>query len=525
MGQGKSSGLQDVTSRVEKRAGKVATTGRYHRLPKRIADDYEVSTKVLGSGYNGQVHMAKGKQDKKKFAVKGFKLHGVSKEKRDELESEAEIFLAMDHPHVARLVDVYESEEQLMLVMECMDGGELFQRVTEKKRFSEKDAANAVWQMLLSVNYIHSHAIVHRDLKLENFLYDSKDSDHLKLIDFGFSKIWDRNTKMDLSCGTLAYVAPEVLEKNYTSQCDLWSLGVIVFILLVGYMPFSGSEQHQVRCIKEGKYTLRKEVWAKVSDLGRDFVMKLLEKDPSLRLSADKALEHEWIAKREKHSTGNMDQGIVDALCNFADASQFRRTCMSMMAWSLTNEERAQVREIFISMDQDKKGTIKLWELRKVLVEKFHIPKEQSDVIFKALDQNHDEEIHYSDFLAAMVSSRIAVHDDLLQKTFKRFDTDNSGFITSDNLKSILGETLSGAEIDQVMTEADSSGDGKICYQEFVEYVRNGGTVTNTMHQDVACRLIDNEPKKGPDGALQAAMRRGLDLACTLYRQCRAIGC
>lgn len=128
----------------------------------------------------------------------------------------------MDHPHVASLTDVYESEDQLYLVMECMLGGELFDRVVKRKRFTEKDAAKAVYQMLLAVNYIHSHDVVHRDIKLENFLYEAQDSDHLKLIDFGFSKIWQPNTTMAVSCGTLAYVAPEVLEKSYTSQCDLW---------------------------------------------------------------------------------------------------------------------------------------------------------------------------------------------------------------------------------------------------------------------------------------------------------------
>merc|ERR1719265_396241 len=110
------------------------------------------------------------------------------------------------------------------LVMECMEGGELFDRVAELKRFGERNAADALWQMLLALNYIHSHDIVHRDLKLENFLYDKKGSTHLKLIDFGFSKIWESNIKMKMSCGPLSYVAQEVLRKAYTSQCDLWSL-------------------------------------------------------------------------------------------------------------------------------------------------------------------------------------------------------------------------------------------------------------------------------------------------------------
>merc|ERR1712048_298793 len=181
-----------------------------------------------------------------------------------------------DHPHVARLVDVYESSDRLSLVMECMEGGELFDRVSERKVFSETDASHATWQMLLAVNYIHSKNVVHRDLKLENFLYESKNTDHLKLIDFGFSKIWEKNTKMELSCGTLSYVAPEVLKKSYTSQCDMWSLGVIVFILLVGYMPFSGDDEVQFAHIKAGRYKKKPERWNSISEVAKDFTFKLL---------------------------------------------------------------------------------------------------------------------------------------------------------------------------------------------------------------------------------------------------------
>merc|ERR1719410_2203630 len=142
-----------------------------------------------------------------RFAVKSFSLSGISREQRAQLDSEVEIFLAADHPHITRLFHVYEGNGQLVMVMECMEGGELFDRVIERKRFSEGDASEAIRQMLLAINYIHSHSIVHRDLKLENFLYDRKGGDHLKLIDFGFSKFFDPNVKMHLSCGTLSYVA------------------------------------------------------------------------------------------------------------------------------------------------------------------------------------------------------------------------------------------------------------------------------------------------------------------------------
>ncbi|CAK0871934.1 unnamed protein product [Prorocentrum cordatum] len=250
--------------KVEKKSGKIAVSGRYHRYPKVMSQDYEVVDKTLGSGMNGEVKMAVSKQSPsgQKYAMKAFKFSNIAADKKKLLESEVEVFLCMDHPHVTRLYDVYEESGFLYLIMECMEGGELFDRVIELKTFKEKDGSVA------------------------DFLYDRKGSDHIKLIDFGFSKMWDPNVKMQASCGTLAYVAPEVLEKSYTSKCDLWSLGVITFILLAGYMPFSGSDAQQTRNITAGKFTMKPERWDKVSAEGREFTLGLMQKDPAKRLSS-----------------------------------------------------------------------------------------------------------------------------------------------------------------------------------------------------------------------------------------------
>jgi Ca2+-binding EF-hand superfamily protein len=374
-----------------------------------------------------------------------------------------------------------------------MEGGELFDRITAKKKFLENDAAEAVFQMLLALNYIHSHGIVHRDIKLENFLYDYKDSDHLKLIDFGFSKVWDPNVKMRVSCGTLSYVAPEVLKQSYTSKCDLWSLGVITFILLAGYMPFSGSEKSQTQNIQGGLYSWKPERWSKVSPEAIEFVKSLLKVSVDQRLSAQQALEHQWIAKRKQKKSAAIDDSVVDALRNFGKASKFRRCCLEMMAWSLSNEERAKVRQYFIQMDKNHQGTITLAELKEVLTEKFHIADEESNAIFAAMDTNNDEEIHYSDFLAAMVSTRIALHDDLLLRAFKRFDVDNSGYITADNLREVLGDSFEGEEIEKLIKEADALNDGRILPGVRVLPARGA-----PGHSQARGREVPRQPDKGP---------------------------
>lgn len=497
MGQGGSGPNRQRSESLERagsKVGKIALSGRYHRHPKKLEDDYEVTQKVLGSGYNGVVRMGISRVNKQqKVAVKAFKLGGLQGEKRQQLESEVEIFLVMDHPHVTRLFDVYESPEHLNLVMECMEGGELFDRVTELKQFSERDAADSVWQMCLALNYLHSHNIVHRDLKLENFLYDQKNSSHLKLIDFGFSKVWEPNVKMHVSCGTLSYVAPEVLDKNYTAQCDLWSLGVIVFILLAGYMPFSGSEAVQTRNISEGKYKMKPERWKNVSEEATGFVKALLQTDPKKRLTCQQALDHPWITNRHQYK-GEVSPEIVDALRQFGHATKFKRVCLEMMAWSLSNDERSKVRDYFVMMDKSQQGTITLTELREVMVNKFHIADGEVSEIFHALDTNHDEEIHYSDFLAAMVSTRIAVHDDLLKQAFKKFDVDNSGYITVENLKEVLGEHHEGSEIEGLLAEADFTHDGRISYQEFVAYIKDQPL---DSHANSAAKVVDGMIAKG----------------------------
>jgi len=128
--------------------------------------------------------------------------------------------LVLDHPHVVRLENVYESDEELHLVMEYMSGGELWTRLNSQanKQYSEQVAADTTRQMLLAVAYLHSHQVVHRDLKLENFLYEKEDSDHVKLIDFGFARFWDGRTMMHYFCGTPSYIAPEVVERSYTEK-------------------------------------------------------------------------------------------------------------------------------------------------------------------------------------------------------------------------------------------------------------------------------------------------------------------
>jgi len=384
--------------------------------------------------------------------------------------------------------------------MEMMYGGELFDRIIEKKKFTEKDSADAAYQMLLALGYLHSHGVVHRDVKLENFLYESKDGDHLKLIDFGFSKIWDASTKMKLSCGTLSYVSPEVLGKAYTNKCDMWSIGVVCFILMCGYMPFSGGESKQIKDIREGKFA-RKEAFDKLSKDAADFLCNLIKVDADARMSADEALKHRFIVGRSERAMKESEVGddTVQNLLDFSKASKFRRACMTCMAWSLTNDQRIQLREDFLAMDKNKHGTITLGEFKSIIQERYAGQFSDSQVkeLFDAIDTSHTEEIAYTEFLAAMMMNRMALHDDILKATFRRFDTNGSGVIEPKDLEVLLGESFEGEEVKDLIKEADTNGDGRIDYDEFLAFAKKQAA-SDSQHKivDIGHKIIDKEASK-----------------------------
>jgi len=460
--------FEDIRSNVEARLGKIPFSGRYHRGPRRLEDDYVVCEKVLGSGMNGQVRLATSvSQPGQRFAVKSFQLEGIEQRELDSIASEVGIYLSLDHPHIARLFDVYESKKQLHLVMECMEGGELFDKVVSKKdkRFSEDEARFALRQMLLALNYLHSHGFVHRDVKLENFVYDAQDSDHLKLIDFGFSKKWDASrSKMSQALGSAAYVAPEVMNRNYTSQCDMWSLGVVGFILIGGYMPFSGKEV----AAKRGMYTMKPEKWDGISAEGRDFIRSMLEVNPAQRLTAQQALEHPWILGKALPTPDGME-GVVEDLRQFSCLSKNQQLCRQMVAWSIPNKEQAAVRDHFLSLDVTQQGTITLVELREAMSKRLDACHQQEIIpVFDSLDYNHDQEVHYSDFLAAVLDTQVCLSDGLLAFAFRRFDTDASGCITVSNLGHFMDEETAEAFVQEI----GQTKDGCVYFADFAAYLR-----------------------------------------------------
>mmetsp|Transcript_155204 Transcript_155204/g.282195 ORF Transcript_155204/g.282195 Transcript_155204/m.282195 type:complete len:391 (+) Transcript_155204:1-1173(+) len=379
--------------------------------------------------------------------------------------------------------------------MECMEGGELLDRLNECDRFAEEDGAEALYQMLLSINYLHSLGIVHRDVKAENFLYDAPGGKRLKLIDFGLCAVSEAGVDMAEICGTLSYVAPEVLCQCYTSQCDMWSLGVIAFLLLSGGLPFkpNAAFTNQMAAIAKGEYKFRGKDWKGVSADARDFTRSLLEIDPAKRLNAKHALQHPWLSLRssKRRDSDVLDHFVVAGLRDFGCTSKFKRASMSMMAWSVSSAESEVFRKNFLRLNKDQSGRITFPDLMEAL--KSCSPSDSSSHgsgsnevrstladfgemlrIFAAMDANGDWRVQYTDFLAAMMSTYIgsASHrscEHLLHDAFVRFDGDRKGEITVQDLQHVL--RVSASEASGMIREAQPHGQCTLSFPAFAEHI------------------------------------------------------
>ncbi len=214
---------------------------------------------------------------------------------------EAKTLSELNHPNIVKFIGWYEEAKTKYLVMEPCLGGELFDRIVKKQHYSEKEARDVVKQLLEAISYCHSVGIVHRDLKPENLLMTSMNDDtSVKLADLGFAVRVSAQVLLKSQCGTPGYVAPEIICKNeYGPPVDMWSLGVICYILLGGYPPFPPHSPQAFRMIKRGNFTFHAQFWKNRSLASKDLISAMLTVDPTKRITADEALKHPWMKKSD----------------------------------------------------------------------------------------------------------------------------------------------------------------------------------------------------------------------------------
>jgi len=271
---------------------------------------YEKTGELLGEGAYSTVEEVRSRRNGKVYAAKVIEKKSLQEDDIVGLHQEIEILKAMKHPNIITLYDVFNDRQRYYLVTEKMEGGELFDRIMRKTFYNEKDARDVSKILFEAIGFCHAHKVAHRDLKPENLLLMSSENDlDIKIADFGFAKVANSDHSLLTRCGTPGYVCPEIIQGiPYGTKADMWSLGVIIYILLAGYPPFySDSQTEMFKLIRRGAYEFHSDHWDNVSDDAKHLITRLLSVNPNKRITASGALVSGWIKndQLESHDLGD----------------------------------------------------------------------------------------------------------------------------------------------------------------------------------------------------------------------------
>mmetsp|Transcript_19888 Transcript_19888/g.64727 ORF Transcript_19888/g.64727 Transcript_19888/m.64727 type:complete len:514 (-) Transcript_19888:65-1606(-) len=443
--------------------------------------------KVLGKGQFGTTYETKDKRTGKKCACKQIPKRKLkSTEDVEDVRREVAIMHHLGgHQNIVNLFGAYEDDRHIYLVMEVCAGGELFDRITARGRYTEKQAADCFRTMMQVLQHCHSMGVIHRDLKPENFLLsDSTDNATLKATDFGLSVYFRPGQAFHEMVGSAYYVAPEVLRKNYSHEADIWSAGVILYILLSGVPPFwSPVESGIFDAVLRGKYDLKSDPWPNISESAKDCIRRMLVPKPSERMSVKECLEHPWVKEGGDAPDTPLNNAILDRMGKFARQCRFKKLGYMVLSKHLSLEEVSGLKAVFDSMDENKDGTVTIQELQNGLKAKGHdLASQDIKALIEAIDVDGNGQLDYQEFVAATIHYNKIAQGENLVKAFEHFDKDSSGYITKDELAQVLSEFGNEVtDLEQIIAEADQDNDGRINYDEFVALMTSADGASQGM--------------------------------------------
>ena len=444
-----------------------------------VANYYSI-IKDLGHGSYGQVKKVKHKKLNEIRAMK------ITNKKSTSSKYEIEILRKISHPNITNIFEIFADSKKYYVIMEFLEGGELFDAITSIGSFSEESACQVMKQILSAVYYLHSNRIVHRDLKPENIMLLQKPENgnyHIKLIDFGTAKIFKPGKKMNKFIGTSYYIAPEVLKEKYDEKCDVWSCGIILYILLCGYPPFNGNTNVEIfHAIQNQNPIFAGEEWDDITSEAKELIKLMLRKNPNERWNADQCLKHKWFkilddSEKNKNASRNFKQIQINAInhmAQFVNENRFKQAVLQFISTQFNiQKEEGDLRELFKSIDISGTGQLSKDEFTNKLMELYGelVGKNIASDIFNNLDLDGSGKISYDEFLSAMINTKKVVTEERLEKAFKMFDKDNSGKLSVKEIKAVFGGTEE--QWKNVINEIDLNNDGEVDFAEFKIMMEN----------------------------------------------------
>lgn len=390
-----------------------------------------------------------------------------------QLRGEIQIMQKLKHNNIIQLYEVYETAAKLYIVMECCKGGELFDRIQNQPSgsFSEKDAQGILHQIISGIEYMHKNKIAHCDLKPDNFLFMSNEKEsNLKIIDFGMSKYAKIGSYMSTFRGTAYYVAPEVLARKYQKSCDIWSFGVVMFVMLFGYPPFHGETDPKIfEQIKRGFNPVVKKGYGAwfpaampASAEAKDLIKQCLNQDDVARISATEVLSHPFFTQNASNTP--LDS-MMKNLKDFSAKTKFKNQILLRLATKFDKDDVQKLQDQFKSIDINNDGSLSEEEM----VDAFKGKMTQDEVkkFFQNADIDGDGTVTMKELIAAALHQKFLAKEERLYAAFCSIDKDLSGEIDADELMKHLG--VKEEEAKQMIAEVDLNKDGKVSYDEFAK--------------------------------------------------------
>ena len=455
------------------------------------SDKYIIGNKI-GSGSYGTVYEATNIIFKSKVAMKMIIKHENMKSVL--IRNEIDILKKLSHPNIVRIYEFYESTNCFYLINEHCDQGELYNYIN-KSTLNEQQLSVIFYQVFSGLCYLHENKILHRDIKPENILISKKEKDldtneeyfWIKIIDFGTAKIFQTGEKEKRIVGSAYYIAPEVLDQNYNEKCDTWSVGVILYMFLVGRAPFDGySNEDIINSIRTKNYDENNPKLLQRSAEVRDLINNLLNKNTEKRFSAKEALNHEWFKKFNGRKlfanfVKNDIEPFIINLFNYTLLSKIQQLVIAFLVHNMpTTDKFGNILKIYRHFNELGDCKLTKGELIKGL-SNYRDEKEvkqKVDTLFIALDGDNNGYIEYEEFLRACVDKKEIFNENNLKYAFKFLDQNGSGKL---NAQKILYAFMSKDKMDKKfeiaiendVNEVDGDGDGEINFDEFKKLIFN----------------------------------------------------
>jgi len=479
--------------------GATATTASSNGTANTQSESSSASAGDTGSGTgHGSVIHSTSQKCASCYALKSIILDRVSASFVEELKNEINILKQMDHPNIVKLHEVFSHKKQIYMILELCDGGDMYTRLP----YTERESAYHTGKLLSAIKYMHDHGIVHRDLKFENIMFENKSATaEIKVIDFGLSKKFATNKLgvMREGVGTLYSMAPQVLQGVYNSQADMWSVGVITYMLLSSHRPFYNKKRKvMIDRIMRCDYTFNKEYWEPISDDAKDFIDRLLVLDPKVRYNAEKAQQHGWMRKEFKLEdrcdlTGSMVARTNTAMHQYKNNPGLKKLALNVIAHKSSTAEVINLRKAFGRFDTSNDGLISSEEFKIGLRENCTYNDESIRDMFDAIDVNQTGNIMYTEFIAATLEAQGQVDDDRVAEAFDRLDIDNTGSISKENIMEWLAGTDTTMEdVEEMIAKADVDNCGEVSFAEFLEMFRSEAAESSAQHG--IAEEEDNDP-------------------------------